>query len=196
MHLFKAIFKTTTQSFLNPQTFLPFIFGALCLAVAATWLPSSPGGGKPIGFGSVRLDIAWENTALETGEAWSDFYRSLFADEPHDLELARACITRYKDAITAYHLRSFIDVPYIAAFLQAAQGFTDGLPIHYPRARRAYQALPVPPHPEGVAYEWFVANEQQYVPALSLPVPLPDITTDHGLPMLYAEKVCVISFSN
>jgi hypothetical protein len=44
-------------------------------------------------------------------------------------------------------------VPFIAAFLTAARGFRDGLPIHYPRKSAA-------PDPEGKNYEWFVANDR------------------------------------
>ncbi|MDQ3257091.1 MAG: hypothetical protein M3R15_24900, partial [Acidobacteriota bacterium] len=54
--------------------------------------------------------------------------------------------------------RAFREIPFIAAFLRAAEGFTDGLPIHYPRAREKGQSGHPPPSPEGESFKWFVAN--------------------------------------
>jgi hypothetical protein len=82
---------------------------------------------------------------------------------------------------------SFERVPFIAAWLKMATGHTDKLPTHYPRARQQGQSDPVPPNPEGLAYEWFVANDrtgQNGGPQVSLP----DLANDHGLPMLDAPR--------
>jgi len=94
-------------------------------------------------------------------------------------------IEAYKKGVEAAYGqgKSFGEVPFIAAFLRSVCGFNDGLPVHYPRARHGDSKLPVPPHPEGLAYEWFVANSR----AGQNPGPrhaLPDLVADQGLPIL------------
>ena len=65
-------------------------------------------------------------------------------------------------------------MPFIKAFLQAAEGFDN--PIHYPRSTAE-------PHPEGKSYEWFVENDrEQHGHCLGLS--LDDFATDQGLPYL------------
>jgi len=150
------------------------------------------GGGKPLGFGSVQLSIDPRGTHLHTGTSWKSFYESL--DEPAMEQIdPAALIASFKEAVAAAYGANtagslddrFQGVPFIAAFLRAARGFEDGLPVHYPRARHAGQAGPVPPHPEGLAYEWFVENDRtgrDAGPAACLP----DLANDPGLPMLDA----------
>lgn len=140
------------------------------------------GGGKPLGFGSVRLEIS--SSQLRTGNGWRQVYSTLDDVTPAQADHA-ALIDEYKQAVrTSYGSGgSFEDVPFIAAWLRMATGHADSLPTHYPRARQQGQPGPVPPHPEGQAYEWFVANDrtgQNGGPQASLP----DLATDSGLPML------------
>lgn len=158
---------------------------------ALLWLLSLPanhfhrfGGGKPLGFGSVRLEIS--SSQLHAGNDWKQVYFTLDDFTPTKADHA-ALIDEYKQEVrTAYRSGgSFENVPFIAAFLRMATGHADSLPIHYPRARQQGQGHPVPPHPEGQAYEWFVANDrtgQNAGPQASLP----DLAADSGLPMLDA----------
>jgi CRISPR-associated protein (TIGR03986 family) len=158
---------------------------------ALLWLLSLPdnrfhrlGGGKPLGFGSVRLEIDADNTHLHDGHGWKEIYGTLDDTTPPETnrdEIVRA----FQEAVrTSYGSpASFDQVPFIAAWLKMATGHSDNLPTHYPRARQQGQNGPVPPHPEGLAYEWFVANDrtgQNGGPQVSLP----DLETDNGLPML------------
>ena len=160
---------------------------------ALLWLLSLPdnhfhrfGGGKPLGFGSVRLEIDSDNTHLYNGSGWNEIYSTL--EDVTPTEASRdEIINNFREAVrTCYGSPvSFEGVPFIAAWLRMAQGFADNLPIHYPRARQQGQGDPVPPNPEGLAYEWFVANDrtgQNGGPQVSLP----DLATDDGLPMLDA----------
>jgi CRISPR-associated protein (TIGR03986 family) len=150
------------------------------------------GGGKPLGFGSARLTIEPDKTHLHTGESWKVFYSTL-EDAPLPEVDRNQLIDSFKGAVAAAYAvgthgtpaERFRQVPFIAAFLRAARGFDDKLPIHYPRARQPGQGGPVPPHPEGKAYEWFVANDRTGRDAGPRAC-LPDLANDPGLPMLDA----------
>lgn len=140
------------------------------------------GGGKPLGFGSVRLEI--ESWQLHDGSGWKQTYSTLDDATPSEADRT-ALIEEFQQAIrTAYGpTLSFENVPFIAAWLRMATGHPNSLPIHYPRARQREQTGPVPPNPGGLAYEWFVANDrvgQNRGPQVSLP----DLAEDAGLPML------------
>lgn len=151
---------------------------------ALLWLLALPpdhfhrlGGGKPLGFGSVRMEIVEDETRLYDGAGWQEFYGTLDSSTPPAVA-RQAVITEFEEAVAfAYgNDAAFERVPFIAAFLRLARGFDDALPTHYPRAS-------VQPHPEGQAYEWFVANDRtgaQHGPRVCLP----DLATDPGLPML------------
>ena len=131
---------------------------------ALLWLLASPeihyhrlGSGKPLGFGSVWLDINWEKTDLRLGADWKQFYRSLMP-MPNQGTDAANCIEEYKEAVVdAYGAygkgKKFERIPFIAAFCRCSKGFDDNAAVHYPR---------VTPHPtpEGEVFEWFVRNEQ------------------------------------
>jgi CRISPR-associated protein (TIGR03986 family) len=152
------------------------------------------GGGKPLGFGSVRVWIT--SLDLCDGEAKRQEYRSflgisgaaqgaptesglhLSADEAAvgtKLDSPGGPVATFKRAIKKAYgdgkADTFESLALIAAFLVAARGFDDALPLHYPRWGEH-------PDPDGNNYEWFVANERQHGQKLSLP----DITTDSGLP--------------
>jgi CRISPR-associated protein (TIGR03986 family) len=151
------------------------------------------GGGKPLGFGSVKLEVhsvgATAGYQVRDGRAVGDSYRLLGEEHHADFEPA-AAIDAFKRAVVAGYGKPrsdnapvkdwFEQVPFIRAFLTAARGFGDGLPVHYPRARQSGPRGPVPPHPDGKAYEWFVANDRERRCALA------DLAEDTGLPMLEA----------
>ncbi|GAB6186696.1 TIGR03986 family type III CRISPR-associated RAMP protein [Thermopirellula anaerolimosa] len=181
------------QGWVNPGTEFTFEIHVTNLSQvelgALLWLLSLPenhyhrfGGGKPLGFGSVRLEI--ESSSLYDGRVWKRIYSTL-DDEEWPTADHEPLIQAFHEAVQTQFGkdRPFDQVPFIAAFLRAATGHPDRLPTHYPRARRFNQTGPVPPHPEGLAYEWFVANDRtgkESGPALSLP----DLVNDNGLPIL------------
>jgi len=121
------------------------------------------GAARPLGFGSVRLELDADATALQIGETIAAAYRPLSdrskgSTEPLDelVEEFRACA----------HQRV------LAAFERASHGFEDDKPIRYPR--RQGQEEP--------SYAWFVANER--IGARDNNRSLPDLTQDEGLPEL------------
>ena len=160
---------------------------------ALLWLLALPenhfhrlGGGKPLGFGSVRVEMDWGKTDLRQGQDWGTFYSKLGESNNSDRTAAQSCAQKFETAIAgAYGNGDFNRVSFIAAFKRASRGFEDGKPIHYPRALQAGQRRnsTIPPHPEGKAFEWFVANERtgrDGGPKLALP----DLENEKGLPIL------------
>jgi CRISPR-associated protein (TIGR03986 family) len=158
---------------------------------ALVWLLALPpqhyhrlGGGKPLGFGSVRLDLL--RSDVRTGEQWKEHYASLDGDNPVAQDL-RAIQTAFEEAVAEAYGRgkTWREVPFLAAFLRAAAGFADKLPVHYPRKRTAGHAKgPVPPNPQGLSYEWFVANDAVGRHPSGPHYALPDLAADTGLPLL------------
>jgi CRISPR-associated protein (TIGR03986 family) len=186
------------QGWVKPGTIFSFDLNVTNLSKielgALLWLLNLPenhfhrfGGGKPLGFGSVRLKI--ESSQLLDGIGWRQVYSTI--DDVTFVQVDHAAlIDDYKQAARTSYASggSFEDVPFIAAWLLMAQGHPDPqgkdrpLPTHYPRASRQEQSGPVPPHPEGQAYEWFVANDRtgrNEGPQVSLP----DLASDSGLPL-------------
>jgi CRISPR-associated protein (TIGR03986 family) len=156
---------------------------------ALLWLLSLPennyhrlGGGKPLGFGSVRLTINWDETDLRKGEAWRKFYSSLYSTSNSSPREAEGSIAIFKNAVTEAYSngKSFEEVRFIQAFCCGCQGFNDNKPVHYPRKRQQPGQNPVPPNPEGKAFEWFVENERTSSPKVSLPA----LWDETGLPLL------------
>lgn len=136
------------------------------------------GGGKPLGFGSVRLEI--ESCDLRTGNSLRERYSSwLDGSTPGDPrqraeDLFRQAVARgYPPSAS----RGFDDVSFIRAFLHSCRGHGDNLPTHYPRATADGQ--PGPPSPDGESFKWFDANETD-----GARYALPDLATDGGLPTL------------
>ena len=154
---------------------------------ALLWLLNLPdehyhrlGGGKPFGFGSVRLEVNWDNTNLKIGSDWKEYYSSLlpWTDTNSSATQAQSTIAKYQQAvIEAYsNNRPFEQVNFIKAFCIAAKGFEDNLPIHYPRTGDRNNQ-PIPPHPEGQGFEWFVNNDRR-----DHPRSLPSLSNETGLP--------------
>jgi CRISPR-associated protein (TIGR03986 family) len=155
---------------------------------ALLWLLSLPkehyhrlGGGKPLGFGSVYLEIDWTNTKVGNGAAWKNAYENMdntLNDVLSD-QSAGGIIQTFQDAVKRVYgqNKAFDEVPFIKAFLRMAKGFDDSLPVHYPRSQRE-------PNPEGLAYEWFVENERVQQGRIQHGYALPNLSEDTGLPIL------------
>jgi CRISPR-associated protein (TIGR03986 family) len=125
------------------------------------------GGGKPLGFGSVRLDAVPELSDLRRGRDWRRHYEILECEPASGLP---DVIAKFKTAVAGAYKAPFDEVLFIRAFRRAARGFADGLPTHYPR---------LPEQVEG--FKWFSANEREdrgQRPAHALP----DLANDRGLP--------------
>jgi CRISPR/Cas system CSM-associated protein Csm3 (group 7 of RAMP superfamily) len=151
---------------------------------ALLWLLDLPedlflrfGGGKPIGFGSIRLEI--ESCDLRTRNELLGRYSKWQDDSlPHDPR--SEVVGAFKQALVrAYppESGSFDDISFIKAFLTACRGHNDKLPVHYPRATK--DGRPGPPNPDGESFKWFVANEKK-----DARYALPDLVKDSGLPTL------------
>lgn len=151
---------------------------------ALVWLLTLPeghflrfGGGRPLGFGSVRLSI--DSCDVRTGHELRTRYAS-WLDTSAPLDSRDGAVQAFKDALDrAYPLpeaQALDDIAFIKAFLVTCQGFEDRLPIHYPRATDTGQ--PGPPSPDGESFRWFVANEQDARLALR------DLWADQGFPTL------------
>lgn len=158
---------------------------------ALIWLLDLPdgahhrlGGGKPLGFGSVRVSLDTERTHLLRGTSIAESYRALEDPAERPSEDASQAVHAFQSAVERVSgVSRFEDAPWVAAFLAAACGPAGNEPIHYPRARQTRGTGPVPPHPEGKAYEWFVENDRigrDEGPAVALP----PLTSGAGLPML------------
>lgn len=136
------------------------------------------GGGKPFGFGSVRLRKT--SCDLRTGTQLTDKYRSWYskpvAEDPTDV-VVKAFKQAVVDAYGSTDKNQFEKISFIAAFLKACSGYDTNRPIHYPRATA--DGTHGPPHPDGESFRWFVANNKpgnQYA--------LSDLVHDVGLPTL------------
>jgi len=192
--------NSSTMGWIEPETRFTFDLHVTNLSDvelgALLWLLTLPdgachrlGGGKPLGFGSVRMRVA--TAELARGEAWRDAWTDLDAAPREGLtqvDAACAPIQAFQQAVLDGYgpggALSFEQVPFIAAFLKSVWGHGDGKPVHYPRARQPYHqpdATAIEPHPEGKAYEWFVANARA-----NPPVALPNLAGDPapGLPLL------------
>lgn len=151
---------------------------------ALLWLLGLPpdhyhrlGGGKPLGFGSVRMDI--EELSLHPGTYWRRHYETLGGDPEAADERPGDPVSKFKEATQAAYGQTFEEVPHILAFSRASRGFSDGVPVHYPR-------LDPRPDLEGLNYEWFKANEAESKSDRGRTRPghsLPDLAEDRGLPL-------------
>lgn len=153
---------------------------------ALLWLLTLPenhyhrlGGGKPLGFGSVAVSVDWDATDLRLGEDWREFYSSLVTIPNSEQFDPTPVIADFRSAVEAKegYGKVFAEVSFIKAFCQAARGFSDGKPIHYPRVSEA-------PNPEGESFKWFTANE-----VINRDIPmrqysLGSLVNDPGLPFL------------
>jgi CRISPR-associated protein (TIGR03986 family) len=127
------------------------------------------GGGKPFGFGSVHIKIH----AFDVCDGVSLKKRYLSWTVPSKSECSvDKFVNQYKDTIIkTYEKKGFETVPFVSAFLKSCEGYTDNLPVRYPRTGNG------PPNPDGEAFKWFVQNERQNKLSLG------NLTDDPGLPM-------------
>ncbi len=147
---------------------------------ALIWLLSLPeghylrfGGGKPLGFGSVRLEV--ETLDVRTGAELCERY-SAWVPGPGGADPREGAMQAFREAVVRAYA-SFEQAPFIGAFLAACRGHDDQLPTHYPRATEDGQ--PGPPNPEGESFRWFVANNKR-----DFGYALRDLADDTGLPVL------------
>ena len=153
---------------------------------ALLWLLSLPEGhyfrlgyGKPLGFGSVRMEVDEERCVNEclplgTGEEWKNYYAAFDASSPVTLDEGQRnnCIQKFKASmVAAYESEHFNNLSFISGFLQVLSGPGDDAPIHYPRLERK-------PNPEGENFKWFVDNEKGQGKKFALPA----VTDMNGLP--------------
>ena len=173
---------TVFKASLYVQNLQPQEVGALL------WLLSLPedhyfklGYGKPLGFGSMKMEIdeEWLEKGclpLGTGDDWKAYYADLNACLPATLDDSQrdVCIQQFKASmVTAYNNPpSFDKLPFISDFLRVLRGPIDNAFIHYPR-------VTLEPKPDGKNFEWFVDNDH-YRDGEKLA--LPEVTAEEGLP--------------
>ncbi|WP_214104961.1 TIGR03986 family type III CRISPR-associated RAMP protein [Acrocarpospora catenulata] len=160
----------SVKGWVRPGTTFRFTIDVRDLEVselgALAWLLTLPPGhfqrlgyGRPLGFGSVRLDVDVEHTELHSGEQYTDYYRSLSATLP------RSDAKSILDQAWQEFERLVSGSPQLVtvrdAMLAVARGNPE-FPVHDPRVRpdRLLDNIPAPPDPRGQNYEWFTANEQ------------------------------------
>ena len=137
------------------------------------------GGGKPLGFGSVKVAVT--ALCLETGDERKARYRKL-DPVPRDSQRAWSTVKAFCAAVKEGYGEMADKTDFLKAFLRAAEGFADGHPIHYPRTAPAdWGGLdPVPPSASGENFKWFQQNEPRHEGNRGLA--LEDLVSDSGLP--------------
>lgn len=133
-------------------------------AGALLWLLSLPeemfhriGGGKPLGFGSVRLSLV--GSELHKGTVLRDHLVSFSTGRPSATDV-ETLINSFKEAsCQAAKVKDFDRIPWIAGFKTMARGIgSDQMPIHYPRVGRPGNFYP-PPATKGENFKWFQQND-------------------------------------
>ena len=158
------------------------------------------GYGKPLGFGSVRIELDCPNGVLPLGkgEDWKKYYTTL--DKPLCATLnedqQKNCIQKFWDSMVAGYPaeedpqtkegeelkeKRFKSLDFIAGFLRVIQGPGDNAPIHYPRLEHPEGQYK--PNPEGKNFGWFVDNDHyRDGKKLALPAVTDDKELPNGLP--------------
>ena len=115
------------------------------------WILSLPrdhflklGLGKPLGYGSVDVQLDNSCSVVAKGDAWIQALAN-WGQIPESKDLV-PLVNEFKHAI------DLVNPDLRPAFLRSATGFGD-LPIHYPR-------LPTQSPADGKHFEWFVKNEK------------------------------------
>ena len=118
---------------------------------ALLWILSLPrdhflklGLGKPLGYGSVDVQLDNSCSVVAKGDAWIQALAN-WGQIPESKDLV-PLVNEFKHAI------DLVNPDLRPAFLRSATGFGD-LPIHYPR-------LPTQGPADGKHFEWFVKNEK------------------------------------
>ena len=168
---------------------------------ALLWLSSLPPGhffklgyGKPLGFGSMKLEIDRERSVedkrlpLGTGKDWKNYYATLDAQPPATLDATQwaQCIQAFQSSIVSAYgeetieatgtseqeiskTQRFDNLSFIKEYLQVLKGPSNNDPVHYPR-------LESKPNRNGENFKWFVENERRTKHSL------PSVTEKQGLP--------------
>ena len=153
------------------------------------------GGGKPLGFGSVKLEMCRNegkeiiDSDIRSGKEIAESrYSSLTDDKSKCVgtgsivkEFQKAVLAAYKpnEQVTDEQIKEMFErVSFIEAFMRMAKGFEDNLPIHYPRTREEGTTNHPAPNPEGESFKWFVDNNR------TRKIALPNLAEDEGLPIL------------
>ena len=166
----------SVKGWVNPQTTFAFDVHFTNISQvelgALIWLLRLPanhfhrfGGGKPFGFGSVKLDLT--DSQITSGEDLKDFYQSLDDNATPNKESKTVddCKSEFEKAVKeAYPNGNFLE-----SFLRMAKGFDDNLPIQYPRLQQQ-------PNAEGKNFEWFVSNNK------NRKLTLQNLNNENGLP--------------
>ena len=136
------------------------------------------GYGKPLGFGSLKIEIDTDRLVegclpLGTGDDWNAYYADLNACVPATMngDVQGEHIAEFEASMARAYDKfpNFEQLPFISDFLQILRGPVGDSPIHYPRPNPK-------PDPEGKNFEWFVANERGSQRSL------PKVTDRNGLP--------------
>ncbi|MFT4228494.1 RAMP superfamily CRISPR-associated protein [Micropruina sp.] len=123
------------------------------------------GMGKPLGFGSVRVGINWEQSTVQSHEQVRQAYRMLVAGGANDSEAEAKRLADW------FEEEFCTRAPAVYRSIAAATLGT-GMVVHYPRVPEgAQQTGELPPQVE--TYKWFVANDD------------PKRGRKHALPLLH-----------
>lgn len=161
---------------INFENLMPVELGALLWTIelreGSQQFHHRLGYAKPLGFGSVRVNVV----GLEIIDMAAR-YVSLEEDGQQDV-LSRLgyWVDIYRESMSILYKQSFVDLPNIKDLLILA-GDPPELPIHYPRTE-------VKPSVEGKNFEWFVGNKRSgrsAGPRLALPLAEDDT---EGFPLL------------
>ena len=171
---------------------------------ALLWLLTLPdkcyfklGYGKPLGFGSVRMEIdksQYVNGCLPLGKLkdWKGYYASFDGMLLPTLDESY-CVRKFKKCMVAAYPASpedqinvedlddkqleehFKELPFIKGFLQVLRGPETEAPIHYPRKQDK-------PSSEAENFKWFNANDSEKKGQEGQKLSLPDVTSKETLP--------------
>ena len=150
------------------------------------------GYGKPLGFGSVEIEIdtdQFQNGCLPLGtdEGWKTYYEKFDACPPAAMNKAKQaeCRRTFMDSmVDAYEFlnqQTFEELPFIKGFLRVLQGPNKDIRIHYPRTDPTRD-------PDGKNYKWFMENERGNRYRDGKQLRLPDVNgNDQKLPYTPSE---------
>lgn len=113
--------------------------------------------GKPLGFGSVRVEVMPDRTVIADGAKWIEAI-------PHCADPASTDTALIMEQFEA--TINSVSPGLLPSFKRAASGFGE-LSIHYPRCQNQNAG-------SGEHFQWFVANEKN-----DSPQSLPDLDADH-----------------
>jgi hypothetical protein len=111
----------------------------------------SVGFGKPLGYGSITLEVSGSDlmASEQLTESWFDWEESVRGDS----SLVTSLVDGFKALTASAYNCEFEDAPHVQALIEGSGDPTGKLPIHYPRrARKSTE--------DGKNYEWFTSNEK------------------------------------